>query len=55
MKIKVRYKSGVVTMILGGYGKGSTEYRRDACCVVSNFKCEKGYFEFVNVFKRKRF
>ena len=55
MKIKVGYKAGDVTMNLRGQGKGSFEYRRDVCCTVSNFMREKGYFEFVNVFKCKNF
>ena len=55
MKIKVGYKSGVVTMDLRGQGKGSFEYHRDVCYVISDFMCEKGYFKFVNVFQCKNF
>ena len=55
MKIRVRYKSRVVTMNLSGKGKGSFQYRRDVRYVVSNFICEKGYTEYVNVFKNKTF
>ena len=55
MRIKVGCKSGVVVMNLRGYCKGSFEYRREVCCIVSNFMCEKGYFEFVNVFNCKNF
>ena len=55
MKIKIGYKSGVLTMNLRGQGKGSFEYHRDVCYVISNFMCEKGYFKFVNVFLCKNF
>ena len=55
MKIKDGHASGEVTMNLRGLGKGSFECRMDVCCIVSNFMCEKGYFEFVNVFKCKNF
>ena len=55
MKIRVRYKSRVVTMNLRGKGKGSFQYHRDVLYVVSNFICKKGYIEFVTVFKNKNF
>ena len=55
MKIKVGYKAGDVTMNLRGQGKGSFEYRRDVCYIVCKFMREKGYFEFVTVFKCKNF
>ena len=37
MKIKVRYKSGVVAMNFRGKSKGSFENHRDVSSIVSNF------------------
>ena len=53
MKIKVRYKSGVVAMNFRGKSKGSFENHRDVSSIFSNFMCEKGHLKFVNVFKCK--
>ena len=46
MKIKARYKSGVVAMNFRGKSKGSFENHRDVSSIVSNFKCEKGHLTY---------